>query len=443
MRWIVELQLFYYELKSRPLALQKLIDCLVDVFPCVDEPENVTHDLFCIELSREWYDQIASYLSTLEFPPEMSKTKKKRLVTHAQRFYIIEGELYQKGFVGLYRRCVCKEEIPHILKECHDSACGGHFAGRLTALKILRPGYWWPSVFMDSFEWCKRCDLCQRATRLENHLRPNNPIMIALPFEKRGIDYVGPITLTSRHGTAYIIVAIDYLTKWSKARAMRSDDARTTANFLIDHVICHFGAPAELVYDRGTHFLNDVLEDLTSYFNIRHDKTTPYKPSTNGQVESTNKTLVTILRKTVDVNKRDWDEKLSAAIWAYNTTFKEAMGFTPFSLVYGQECVLPIEHELSTSKFLHEHSLPLEKSLKERLGTLEHIDEWRLRAYLHQEVAKKRQTKQRAKKAKIYDFEDGQLVLLYDARHELFPGKLSHVWSGPYRIVKVFYRNKV
>lgn len=81
--------------------------------------------------------------------------------------------------------------------------------------------------------------------------------------------------------------------------------------------------------------LNDVIEELATYYNIGHDKTTPYKPSTNGKVESTNKTLMTILRKTVDVNKRDWDEKLSAAVWAYNTTFKEATTFTPFSLVYG------------------------------------------------------------------------------------------------------------
>ncbi|MCO5568766.1 hypothetical protein L7F22_022466 [Adiantum nelumboides] len=388
MRWIVELQLFDYELKSKSLALQKLIDCLVEVSPCADEPQNV--HMICFALN----------------------------------------------FLG-------SDEIPHILKECHDIAWGGHFAGRLTALKILRTGYWWPSVFKDSFEWCKQCDMCQRATYLESRLRPNNPIMAALPFEKWGIDYVGPINPTSRHGKSYIIVAIDYLTKWSEARAVRSDDARTTTTFFIDHVICCFGTPAELVSDRGTHFLNDVLEDLTSYFNIKHDKATPYKPSTNGQVESTNKILVTILRKTIDVNKRDWDEKLSAVVWAYNTTFKEATGFTPFYLVYGQECVLPIEHELATLRFLHEHSLPLEESLKERLGTLEHLDEWRSRAYLQQEVAKKRQTKQRAKKAKTYGFEDGQFMLLYDAHHEFFLRKLSHVWSGPYRIMKVFPRSKV
>ncbi|MCO5548847.1 hypothetical protein L7F22_002309 [Adiantum nelumboides] len=111
--------------------------------------------------------------------------------------------------------------------------------------------------------------------------------MAALPFEKWGIDYVGPINPTSKHGKAYIIVATDYLTKWYEARAVRSDDACTTTTFLIDHVICHFGTPVELVSDRETHFLNDVLEGLTSYFNTRHDKTTPYKPSTNGQVEST------------------------------------------------------------------------------------------------------------------------------------------------------------
>ena len=196
---------------------------------------------------------------------------------------------------------------------------------------------------------CRKCDICQRATRLENRLQPNNPILAVLPFEEWGIDYVGPITPASKHGKSYIIVATDYLTKWSEARAVRRDDARSTATFLIESIICRFGAPAELVSDRGTHFLNDVVEDLTAYFHIRHDKTTPYKPSTNGQVESTNKILLTILRKTVDLHKRDWDEKLPAALWAYNTTFK----------VYGQECVLPIEHELSSLRCMHEHTLAL------------------------------------------------------------------------------------
>ena len=98
-----------------------------------------------------------------------------------------------------------------------------------------------------------------------------------------------------------------------------------------------------------------MIEELTTYFNIRHDKTNPYKPSTNGQGEHTNKTLVTILRKTIDINKRDWDEKLPAVVCSYNTTFKETTWFTPFSLVYGQECVLPIELELASLRFLHEH----------------------------------------------------------------------------------------
>ena len=95
------------------------------------------------------------------------------------------------------------------------------------------------------------------------------------------------------------------------------------------------------------------------------------------------------MRKRIDINKRDWDEKLPAAIWAYNTTFKEATSFTPFSLVYGQECVIPIEHELASLRFLHAHTLPFEESLQERLGTLEHLDEWRMRSYLHHKFAKK------------------------------------------------------
>ena len=113
MRWIVELQAYDYELKSKPPTLQNLVDFLFDLSPRdLGNPIEPSVDLFKIELSHEWYDNIAHYLSTLTFPLDMNKGENKRLVTHAQKFSIIEGELYKKGFEGVYHHCVHKEEIP-------------------------------------------------------------------------------------------------------------------------------------------------------------------------------------------------------------------------------------------------------------------------------------------------------------------------------------------
>lgn len=134
------------------------------------------------------------------------------------------------------------------------------------------------------------------------------PLHISLPlvpFEKWGIDYVEEIHPHSSRGMAYIVVATEYLTKWTEAKAVRTNDAKNAAIFLFENVITRFGVPKILVSDRGTHFLNKVIESMTERFQIDHRKTTPYHPQTNGQTERVNQTFGTILKKTVRDSKRD------------------------------------------------------------------------------------------------------------------------------------------
>ena len=104
-----------------------------------------------------------------------------------------------------------------------------------------------------------------------------------------------------------------------------------------------FGCPKELVCDRGTYFVNDVIEELTTKYKIKHRLTTPYHPRANGQTEKTNGILCKIITKTVQGSMTDWDTKLIDALWAYRTAYKVTTKFTPFQLVYGQEALLPIE----------------------------------------------------------------------------------------------------
>ncbi len=100
---------------------------------------------------------------------------------------------------------------------------------------------------------------------------------------------------------------------------------------MYENIITRFGVPKILVSDKGTHFLNDLISEMTQRFKINHRKTTPYHPQTNGQTERVNGILVGILRKTVIDSKRDWDVKLNAALWAYRTTYKVITQVTPFS----------------------------------------------------------------------------------------------------------------
>ena len=168
-------------------------------------------------------------------------------------------------------------------------------------------------------------------------------------FAKWGINFVGPIKPPSRHTHAeYIIVATDYLTKWVEAKATVKNDARTTAKFLYENVFTRYGLPIEIVSDQGVHFINEVISFLLAEFMVIHKRSAPYHPQANGQAESTNKTLCTVLTKIVGQSRTDWEQKLSSALWAYRIAYKTAVGATPFELVYGLNAILPIEFLVPT-----------------------------------------------------------------------------------------------
>ena len=152
---------------------------------------------------------------------------------------------------------------------------------------------------------------------------PLVPLLELAPFEKWDLDFVGPIAPPTRHGRKrYMLVAIDYATKWAEAVATKTDDAATVAHFLYENIISHYGCPKELVSDRDTHFLNKTIEELTSRFFIKHRKTSPYYPHANGQTEKTNGILCGILTKTIAGSLTDWDDKLWATLWADRTAYK-------------------------------------------------------------------------------------------------------------------------
>ena len=162
------------------------------------------------------------------------------------------NRLFRRGADGILWRYISKTEVESILVACHDSACGDHFSGQLTGQKILRAGYFWPTLFQDAHEYVKNCDACQRYAR--NDLRMELPLHVSfslVPFERWGIDYNGEVHPHSSTGMAYIVVATEYLTKWAEARAVRTDTVAHAASFLLENIISRFGCPKILVSDRG------------------------------------------------------------------------------------------------------------------------------------------------------------------------------------------------
>ncbi|GJY24027.1 reverse transcriptase domain-containing protein [Tanacetum coccineum] len=161
-------------------------------------------------------------------------------------------------------------------------------------------------------------------------------------FDVWGIDFMGPFP--SSRGNKYILVAVDYLSKWVEAKALPTNDARVVCKFL-KSLFARFGAPRAIISDRGTHFCNDQFEKVMLKYGVTHRLSTAYHLQTSGQVKVSNRRLKRILERTMGENRASWSDKLDDALWAFRTTYKTPIRYTPYKLVYGKACHLPIELE--------------------------------------------------------------------------------------------------
>ncbi|GJW15429.1 reverse transcriptase domain-containing protein [Tanacetum coccineum] len=171
---------------------------------------------------------------------------------------------------------------------------------------------------------------------------PQNAIQVCEIFDVWGINFMGPFP--SSHGNKYILVAVDYLSKWVEAKALSTNDARVVVKFL-KSLFARFGTPRAIISDHGTHFCNDKFAKVMSKYGATHHLATAYHPQTSDQMEVSNRGLKRILERTVGENHASWSDKLDDALWAFRTAFKTPIGCTPYKLVYGKSCHLPIELE--------------------------------------------------------------------------------------------------
>jgi hypothetical protein len=242
--------------------------------------------------------------------------------------------------------------------------------------KFCEPGYFWPSIFKYCIEAVKKCHPCQVFTqKMCSHPSPLHPVITVGPFTKWGVDFVD-CNPTSVGGHQHIIVVIDYFTKWVEAMPTVKSDGKTVSFFVFNQIIARFRIPSEIVTDHGSHFQNEMMKELASKLGFRHGHSSPYYPQENGQVEAVNKSLKTILQKTVSQRKSDWHIMLYPTLWAYRTSVKTSTGFSPFQLVHSVESILPIECEIPSLR-LAVALLPDTFDLEQCLVHLESLDEQR------------------------------------------------------------------
>ncbi|KAI3759834.1 hypothetical protein L6452_07929 [Arctium lappa] len=297
-RWVLLLQEFDLEIIDRKGVDNQVADHLSRIEKQVSSggsheikeifPDENILAINHFEKDLPWYADIANYLASGIKPYQRSGQQLKKFFHDCKNYFWDDPFLYKLGADQILRKCVPDFEIKDILRDSHESPYGGHFGGQRTAAKILQSGFFWPTIFKDSFEFVKSCDQCQRKGNLSqrNEMPLNNILEVEL-FDVWGIDFMGPFPMSFHN--QYILVADDYVSKWVEAIACPKNDAKTVISFLQKNLFVRFGTPRALISDEGTHFVNKMLATALSKYNIQHKVSTAYHPQTNGLAELSNR----------------------------------------------------------------------------------------------------------------------------------------------------------
>ena len=204
----------------------------------------------------------------------------------------------------IIRICVPETKQRGIKEKCHASPYGGHFTGDKITQKILQSGFYWPTLFKDYLEWVKNCDNCQRMGNISRkNEMPLQGILVVQIFYVWGIDFMGPFP--SSFGNLYILLVVDYVSKWVEAIACPENEASTLVEFIQRNILSRLGAPRTIISDEGSHFSNKVFAKLMNRYGIKHMMGLAYHPQSNGQAEICNKVIKKNLEKTVNTSIKD------------------------------------------------------------------------------------------------------------------------------------------
>ena len=285
-------------------------------------------------------------------------------------------------------------------------------------------------MFSEIERYVKSCTTCQRV-KVNRHGKhaPLQPLPVGDVFSRLHIDILGPLK-TSPEGYKYVLLVVDSFSKWCEAFPLKSQNAAEVAKILYNEIICRYGAPSSLLSDRGAQFMSKLIKELCNIFQITKIQTSSYHPQTNASCERMNSFIWQTLRAYCKPDQSNWVQLLPSIMFAYRSTpATESTQLSPFMILFGRECHLPIDTEL----------LPQTEENIKSMQPLEHImqnfDITRKIATENIKAAQAKYKSQFDKKAQTPTYREGQKVWLYCAKRTVgLSPKMCHKWIGSYYI---------
>ncbi|GKE44839.1 reverse transcriptase domain-containing protein [Tanacetum coccineum] len=268
-----------------------------------------------------WMTPITEYLKDGVLPDD--KNEANKLHIKARQYELMDGILYRRLFLRSWLRCVGPLQADYVIREIHEGSCSMHTGPRSVVAKAMRSGYYWLTMHKDARDMILKCKDCQ------------------------GIDIAGSFPKGPRK-VKFLIVAMDYFTKWIEAKVVATISGGHVKKFVWDNIVCRFGLPGEMVSDNGKQFSDNPFKDWCEKLNITQRFTSVKHPQSNGLVERANRSLGEGIKARLGEVNKNWIEEIPHVLWAHRTMIKSSNGDTPFSLTYGTEVVIPAEIGMPT-----------------------------------------------------------------------------------------------
>ncbi|RXN11706.1 MAATS1 isoform X1 [Labeo rohita] len=453
-RWSLRLQDFDFDIVHRPGTSNKVPDALSrnPVLSC-GAPLEVLPDYAVIGgldlrilppvifSDREHLRQMqlndpvtGRLLRMLESQDDSNGEEMSQYVIQDGLLYFVDDKvscsLHPMKRLKLYAPTAIKRSL---MEYYHDHPMAGHL-GMTKTIARLKIRFYWPKLSSDAKKYVASCTVCQFTKPSQR--KPAGlmvPICPQRPWEYTGVDFVGPLP-RSPSGNAYILVFVDYFSKWVEVSAVREATAQVAASKLLSEVFARHGAPTYLVSDRGSPFVSELFKHVLTTLGSEHRLTTAYHPQTNA-TERVNRSLKTAIRAYVGNKHTAWDRYLPQICFALRTAPHESTGHSPSMLLYGRELNTPLDIITQPNcDGTDEPGIPYPESLESSLREAhDHA-----RSILAESHAKRKKHYDRRRRPVSYCVDELVRVKTHPRSDALanFTAKLAPVYTGPFRITQ-------